>query len=375
MEEYSSGCFTEEERTFVRMIENGGILVEDRWFPAESTELERARYRVSYLRRQERNRRRREKRQAENHEPRARNVRVYIPINTESQRENRLILERRKCLRRATVARCPTPAEIRAAWEYRHASPQASLRLGGLLLDLECYVDNALVTIWRNGRPQIVARAKGIRGWIRENCPELEPKYKTLMRFRAVAKALRQKLDIHDPIPTSVLLDPSADPTALADQPLHIQPRGSEQESECELVRNRFVWELSEIKIDAKLRFYRDNENYWYVSHDASYCRTSTRHTEGARQKLADIILDGTGKCAIENYVLSSSKGVPRSSAAVERRLERAALRGLVGRRKGIMAQSLSILEAYLDLARDPYRFVYGSGHPWGNSFEGSTFE
>ena len=53
----------------------------------------------------------------------------------------------------------------------------------------------------------VVGRNGGIRGWIRENLPELSPKYKTLMRYKALAIRLRQATDTRDPTPTSALLE------------------------------------------------------------------------------------------------------------------------------------------------------------------------
>ena len=48
----------------------------------------------------------------------------------------------------------------------------------------------------------------GIRGWIRERLPELLPKYKTLMRYKAMAVRLRQATKTFDPVPTDALLAP-----------------------------------------------------------------------------------------------------------------------------------------------------------------------
>ena len=72
-----------------------------------------------------------------------------------------------------------------------------------MLQDLECYVDNCLRF---DGHGNVVGRNGGIRGWIRENVPELFPKYKTLMRYKAMAVRLRQATDTKDPTPTSALL-------------------------------------------------------------------------------------------------------------------------------------------------------------------------
>ncbi|MBQ3808453.1 MAG: hypothetical protein II840_10915, partial [Kiritimatiellae bacterium] len=53
----------------------------------------------------------------------------------------------------------------------------------------------------------VVGRNGGIRGWLKENLPELSPKYKTLMRYKAMAIRLRQATGTKDPTPTAALLD------------------------------------------------------------------------------------------------------------------------------------------------------------------------
>ena len=122
----------------------------------------------------------------------------------ETERRRRLAEERRKVRRRRTTAPMPTPGDVMAAWEARKGSREAMVRLGGMLQDLECYVDNCLRF---DGSGNVVGRNGGIRGWIRENVPELFPKYKTLMRYKAMAVRLRQATGTKDPTPTSALLD------------------------------------------------------------------------------------------------------------------------------------------------------------------------
>ena len=122
----------------------------------------------------------------------------------ETERRRRMAAERRKANRRYTTAPAPTPEALLAAWEARKESREAMIRLGGMLQDLECYVDNCL-RFDESGA--VVGRNGGIRGWIRENLPELTPKYKTLMRYKALAIRLRQPTDTRDPTPTSALLE------------------------------------------------------------------------------------------------------------------------------------------------------------------------
>ena len=121
----------------------------------------------------------------------------------ETERRRRLAAERRKINRRYTTAPAPTAADIAAAWERRKESREAMVRLGGMLHDLECYVDNCLRF---DGSGNVVGRNGGIRGWLKENLPDLFPKYKTLMRYKAMAVRLRQATGTKDPTPTSDLL-------------------------------------------------------------------------------------------------------------------------------------------------------------------------
>ena len=78
-----------------------------------------------------------------------------------------------------------------------------------MLHDLECYVDNSLRI---DCEGNVVGRNRGIRGWIAANLPQLSPKYKTLMRYKAMALRLRQATGTSDPKPTARL---------LADEPRH----------------------------------------------------------------------------------------------------------------------------------------------------------
>ena len=69
--------------------------------------------------------------------------------------------------------------------------------------DLECYVDNCLKF---DEAGNVIGRNGGIRGWLADNVPELLPKYKTLMRYKALAVRLRQATGTKDPMPTAKLL-------------------------------------------------------------------------------------------------------------------------------------------------------------------------
>ena len=122
----------------------------------------------------------------------------------ETKRRRELAAERRKITRRRTTAPMPTPEGLLAAWNARKESKEAMIRLGGMLHDLACYVDSSL-RFDEGGN--VVGRNGGIRGWLAEHLPELSPKYKTLMRYKAMAIKLRQATGTEDPVPTEKLLE------------------------------------------------------------------------------------------------------------------------------------------------------------------------
>ena len=121
----------------------------------------------------------------------------------ETERRRALAKARRKIKRRSTLSPEPTPEQILEAWNHRKDSKEAMIKLGGMLQDLECYVDNCLEI---DDRGVILGRNRGIRGWIANCLPELLPKYKTLMRYKAMAIKLRQVTEMKGPKPTKWLL-------------------------------------------------------------------------------------------------------------------------------------------------------------------------
>ena len=86
----------------------------------------------------------------------------------------------------------PTPEALAAQWEKAHGRGpvEEKLRLGSMMLDIEATVDSSLV---RNTDGEIVGRNPGLRGWLRENCPEMMRHYRMLMdcRHRPVAQGAR----------------------------------------------------------------------------------------------------------------------------------------------------------------------------------------
>ena len=331
--------FNDKEREFIDMISQGAKLVGDKWFEKSASAVEMAKYLVSYSKRMERNARRREKYLGRIGEERPRNVRAPISIDEVSQHEYRLALERRKCNRRATFGKCPTANEIRAAWHFRLDSDENRLRLGGMLLDLEAYVDNSLKTLVYHRKLLIYARNPGMLGWIRENCPELECKYKTMMRYRSMAKRFRQELDVVDPVPASWLL-PGARTPSRSELQLQIQPRDEVTDDErgrrekngaigcdenhgddhvekttsgsigCASSIYRFAWEHGIVHSDAKGRLYRDNGNYMHVSHRITNLPWIEKQVAKALDLVTGIILNRTVFLTNENYSSVPPRGV-----------------------------------------------------------------
>ena len=160
---------------------------------------------------------------------RACRARYYARDNA---RRRALAAERRRIARRTTLNPRPTPEALRAAFAARGASPEAKVRLGGLLEDLECHVDNCL----RFGPDgEILGRNGGVKAWLREHAPELFGRYKTLMRYKALAKRLRQAAGIADPVPASAVFDgPPAPPRSPSRLPVPPPGRGDASGAECE---------------------------------------------------------------------------------------------------------------------------------------------
>ena len=134
----------------------------------------------------------------------------------ENERRRALAAERRRIRARSTTNACPTREALLDAWNHRRDSHEAAIRFGSLLEDLECYLDNSLR---RNEDGVIVGRNPGVKGWLCDNLPEIYEKYTTAMRYKAVAKKLKQVADLADPMPADVVLPQAATRWPLASGP------------------------------------------------------------------------------------------------------------------------------------------------------------
>jgi hypothetical protein len=131
--------------------------------------------------------------------------RLRRPSYYETERARRLGLteDRRRIRRRTTLNARPTAGQLREAFLHARDSVGNMVRLGSLMEDLECYIDNSLV-FGEDGK--IIARKGGIRRYIQSEIPDLYGSYKTLMRYKALARRFRQAVGISDPVPAASVL-------------------------------------------------------------------------------------------------------------------------------------------------------------------------
>ncbi len=131
--------------------------------------------------------------------------RLRRPTYYERERERRqkLATARREVRKHHTLNPQPTFDTIRAAIRTVRNSPESALRLGSLLEDLECFVDNTLI---HDSQGQIVGRRGGIKRLFQREAPDLFAKYSTIMRYKAIAKRFRQACGSSEPVPPAMLL-------------------------------------------------------------------------------------------------------------------------------------------------------------------------
>ncbi len=134
----------------------------------------------------------------------------------ERERRRKLAAERREVRKHRTLNPRPTFDAIRVALRVARNSPEDALRLGSLLEDLECFVDNSL-RFDADGR--IVGRRGGIKRLFQREAPDLFAKYSTIMRYKAMAKRFRQACGAGEPVPPAMLL-----PASNPDDTVPIQP-------------------------------------------------------------------------------------------------------------------------------------------------------
>ena len=130
--------------------------------------------------------------------------RLRRPMYYDAERKRRVALakERRRIRVRSTLNPCPSPDALREAYAHRKESHEAALRLGSLLEDVECYVDNSALIVGDS----IIGRRPGVKGWLHDNAQDLYIHYKRLMHYKMLSKRFRQVVGLSDPIPTTEVL-------------------------------------------------------------------------------------------------------------------------------------------------------------------------
>ena len=161
----------------------------------------------------------------------------------ENERRRALAAARRRIERRHTENPCPTKEQVLDAWLHAKDSHEAAIRFGGMLEDLECYLDNSLA---RNDDGVIVGRAPGIKGWLKDNIPALYLRYTAVMRYKAAAKKFRQIAGLVDPTPVSAAVPgpkPIGEATARRNSRAPKVQDGSRWRTpEAEVVRAAAIW-------------------------------------------------------------------------------------------------------------------------------------
>ena len=96
------------------------------------------------------------------------------------------------------LLKCPKPEAVEAQWELlrAHRDLIEALRFGGMLLNISQYVDCS--AIYGRGK-HIVAHNPGLKGWLRENCREIN--YVTAMSYRKLAQTTCQAIGLPEFLP------------------------------------------------------------------------------------------------------------------------------------------------------------------------------
>lgn len=158
----------------------------------------------------------------------------------ENERRRALAAARRRIERRRTENPCPTKEQVLDAWLHAKDSHEAAIRFGGMLEDLECYLDNSLV---RNEDGVIVGRCPGIKGWLRDNVPALYLRYTAVMRYKAAAKKFRQIAGLVDPTPVSAAVpEPGRGGEERAGRTRKTADGADRRTPEAEVVRAAAIW-------------------------------------------------------------------------------------------------------------------------------------
>lgn len=136
---------------------------------------------------------------------------------TESRKRHDKILAQRsqshRIRHRTSILYPPAPSELLEMWEKAstRGNVRDKLRFGAMVALVEAVVNNDLI---RDETGAIKGRNPGVRGWLKVNCPELLPHYKSVMHYKAMSDKEQAVCGLPDPYPAEVLF---AEPFPMAE--------------------------------------------------------------------------------------------------------------------------------------------------------------
>ncbi len=119
----------------------------------------------------------------------------------------------RRHVLRTSLNEPPSPEALLALWNRRKDSLESAVSFGSALNDLEARVNNRSI---RTAGGLYRGRNPGIKGWLRDHCPEIHRHYQTALQLKRLAQRLRDASEIVQPCPTEWLLPHSTMPLHLA---------------------------------------------------------------------------------------------------------------------------------------------------------------
>ena len=185
------------------------------------------------------------------------------------------------------LLKCPSPEAVSALWQaaHRRRDPLATLRFGALLLNVSQHVDCS--PIYGRGK-HIVARNPGLKGWLRENCPEIV--YVTAMSYRKLAEVACRAIGLPEFLPLDWVLPG----TEAQDAAREFNP---EKKFGMKLKRAEFLRQIRERREKlARLLAGAGSMNQFYAALDVAVC--------GRRHRIVRKITDVDSRARAERNLV-----------------------------------------------------------------------